>query len=72
MIAALLHDAIEDQELPRGVIAQAFGEGVANLMEEVTDDKNLEKQERKRSKWSTRIRSRCGQKFSNSRTRQAT
>ena len=25
VIAALLHDAIEDQEVPRGVIAQAFG-----------------------------------------------
>ena len=48
VIAALLHDAIEDQEVPRGVIAQAFGEGVANLVEEVTDEKNLEKQERKR------------------------
>jgi (p)ppGpp synthase/HD superfamily hydrolase len=44
----LLHDAIEDQEVPRGVIAQAFGEGVAKLVEEVTDDKSLEKQERKR------------------------
>src|SRR6202795_674998 len=42
VIAALLHDAIEDQEVPRGVIAQAFGEGVAKLVEEVTHDKNLE------------------------------
>ncbi|MGP0058435.1 MAG: HD domain-containing protein [Beijerinckiaceae bacterium] len=48
VIAALLHDSIEDQEVPRGVIAQAFGEGVARLVEEVTDDKNLERQERKR------------------------
>jgi guanosine-3',5'-bis(diphosphate) 3'-pyrophosphohydrolase len=48
VIAALLHDAIEDQEVPRSVIAHAFGEGVAKLVEEVTDDKNLEKQERKR------------------------
>ena len=48
VVAALLHDAIEDQEVPRGVIAHAFGEGVAKLVEEVTDDKNLEKQERKR------------------------
>jgi len=47
VIAALLHDSIEDQEVPRGVIAQAFGEGVARLVEEVTDDKSLEKQERK-------------------------
>src|SRR5437667_3891058 len=48
VIAALLHDAIEDQEVPRDVIAEAFGEQVAKLVEEVTDDKNLEKQERKR------------------------
>jgi len=48
VIAALLHDSIEDQEVPRSVIAEAFGDGVAKLVEEVTDDKKLEKQERKR------------------------
>jgi GTP diphosphokinase / guanosine-3',5'-bis(diphosphate) 3'-diphosphatase len=48
VIAALLHDSIEDQEVPRSVIAEAFGDGVAKLVEEVTDDKRLEKQERKR------------------------
>jgi guanosine-3',5'-bis(diphosphate) 3'-pyrophosphohydrolase len=48
VIAALLHDAIEDQEVPRTVIAEAFGDAVAKLVEEVTDDKSLEKQERKR------------------------
>jgi (p)ppGpp synthase/HD superfamily hydrolase len=48
VIAALLHDAIEDQEVPCAVIAKAFGENVAKLVEEVTDDKTLEKQERKR------------------------
>ena len=48
VIAALLHDSIEDQEVPRGVIARAFGEDVTKLVEEVTDDKSLEKQERKR------------------------
>src|SRR2546428_5425663 len=48
VIAALLHDAIEDQEVPRAVIAQAFGNGVAKLVEEVTDDKKLAKEERKR------------------------
>src|SRR5690349_4375123 len=44
VIAAFLHDAIEDQEVPRDVIAEAFGEEVAKLVEEVTDDKNLKKQ----------------------------
>jgi (p)ppGpp synthase/HD superfamily hydrolase len=48
VIAALLHDAIEDQEVPREMIAEVFGEDVAALVEEVTDDKSLEKQERKR------------------------
>ena len=37
--AALLHDSIEDQEVPRAVLANKFGEGVARLVEEVTDDK---------------------------------
>jgi (p)ppGpp synthase/HD superfamily hydrolase len=48
VIAALLHDAIEDQEVPREIIAETFGDDVARLVEEVTDDKKLEKQERKR------------------------
>jgi (p)ppGpp synthase/HD superfamily hydrolase len=48
VIAALLHDAIEDQEVPRELIAREFGEEVAALVEEVTDDKGLEKQHRKR------------------------
>jgi guanosine-3',5'-bis(diphosphate) 3'-pyrophosphohydrolase len=48
VIAALLHDAIEDQEVPRAVIAEAFGEEVVNIVEEVSDDKSLEKHERKR------------------------
>jgi guanosine-3',5'-bis(diphosphate) 3'-pyrophosphohydrolase len=48
VIAALLHDAIEDQEVPRELIAREFGEDVAALVEEVSDDKSLEKQDRKR------------------------
>jgi len=48
VMAALLHDAIEDQEVPRARIAEAFGEEVAAIVEEVTDDKSLEKSERKR------------------------
>ena len=34
--------------MPHTMIAEAFGEDVARLVEEVTDDKSLEKQERKR------------------------
>jgi (p)ppGpp synthase/HD superfamily hydrolase len=48
VVAALLHDAIEDQEVPRGMIAEGFGDDVAQLVEECTDDKALDKQERKR------------------------
>jgi GTP diphosphokinase / guanosine-3',5'-bis(diphosphate) 3'-diphosphatase len=45
--AALLHDAIEDQKIPAKVIARQFGEAVAKMIEEVTDNKKLPKEERK-------------------------
>ncbi len=48
VVAALLHDAVEDQPVSRAAIAQEFGEDVAALVLEVTDDKSLPKQERKR------------------------
>src|SRR3954470_16339407 len=38
VIAALLHDAIEDQEVPREMIAEIWGEEVAKIVEEVTDE----------------------------------
>ena len=47
VIGALLHDAIEDCEVPRELIAETFGEDVASLVEEVTDDKSLPKAVRK-------------------------
>jgi GTP diphosphokinase / guanosine-3',5'-bis(diphosphate) 3'-diphosphatase len=47
VIAALLHDAIEDCEVPKELIAEAFGSDVATLVAEVTDDKRLPKDERK-------------------------
>jgi (p)ppGpp synthase/HD superfamily hydrolase len=47
VIAALLHDAIEDQEVPRDMIVETWGEDVARLIEEVTDDKALPKSDRK-------------------------
>ncbi|SED41160.1 metal dependent phosphohydrolase [Rhizobiales bacterium GAS191] len=49
VIAALLHDAIEDSEVPREIIAAAFGDQVVRLVEEVTDDKTIDKQARKRA-----------------------
>jgi GTP diphosphokinase / guanosine-3',5'-bis(diphosphate) 3'-diphosphatase len=47
VVAAVLHDAIEDQEVPRGIIADLWGEDVASLVEELTDDKSLPKEVRK-------------------------
>src|SRR6201989_1286906 len=48
VIAALLNDASEDQEVPSELIAREFGTKVSALIEEVTDDKSLDKAERKR------------------------
>lgn len=46
--AALLHDTIEDTATTRAELARRFGERVAAIVAEVTDDKSLEKAERKR------------------------
>ena len=48
VIAALLHDAIEDQQVSPEIICDAFGPDVARIVVEVTDDKSVPKQERKR------------------------
>jgi (p)ppGpp synthase/HD superfamily hydrolase len=47
VIAALLHDAIEDCEISRDEISAIFGDDVATLVVAVTDDKNLKKEVRK-------------------------
>jgi guanosine-3',5'-bis(diphosphate) 3'-pyrophosphohydrolase len=48
LIAALLHDTIEDTETTREEIVTIFGDSVASLVCECTDDKILPKLERKR------------------------
>ncbi len=48
LCAALLHDTLEDTETTREELVAAFGETVARLVEEVTDDKSLPKDQRKR------------------------
>jgi (p)ppGpp synthase/HD superfamily hydrolase len=48
VIAALLHDAIEDQGIAAETIASEFGQNVVDIVMEVTDDKSLPKPERKR------------------------
>lgn len=48
LIAALLHDVVEDAGVTRDDLTLEFNEDVAGLVMEVTDDKSLPKQERKR------------------------
>jgi (p)ppGpp synthase/HD superfamily hydrolase len=48
VMAGLLHDTIEDTETTRAELAEAFGEDVASLVAEVTDDPGLPRDERKR------------------------
>ncbi|HMA19878.1 MAG TPA: HD domain-containing protein [Gemmatimonadaceae bacterium] len=47
IIAALLHDTVEDTETSREEIRDKFGQAAADLVTEVTDDKSLKKKERK-------------------------
>jgi GTP diphosphokinase / guanosine-3',5'-bis(diphosphate) 3'-diphosphatase len=47
IIASVLHDTIEDTPTTREEIAAKFGESVAAIVAEVTDDKSLPKERRK-------------------------
>jgi guanosine-3',5'-bis(diphosphate) 3'-pyrophosphohydrolase len=48
LCAAALHDTIEDTQTTAEELRREFGEEIASIVEEVTDDKNLPKAERKR------------------------
>jgi guanosine-3',5'-bis(diphosphate) 3'-pyrophosphohydrolase len=48
LIAAVLHDTIEDTQTSPEEIEQVFGKKILDIVLEVTDDKNLPKEERKR------------------------
>ncbi len=48
LIAAILHDTVEDVGVKKEEIVERFGERVAGFVMEVTDDKSLPKDERKR------------------------
>jgi (p)ppGpp synthase/HD superfamily hydrolase len=48
LVAALLHDAIEDVGVSRQEIADRFGNDVAELVAQVSDDKSLDQEVRKR------------------------
>jgi len=47
LIAAILHDTIEDTETTKEEITELFGKQVSEMVLEVTDDKSLPKAERK-------------------------
>jgi guanosine-3',5'-bis(diphosphate) 3'-pyrophosphohydrolase len=48
IVAALLHDTVEDTETTPAELQNLFGEQVAQVVMEVTDDKSLPKAQRKR------------------------
>lgn len=48
ILAALLHDTVEDTDTTFEEIASEFGEKVADIVRECSDDKNLPSAERKR------------------------
>jgi len=48
LMAAVLHDTVEDCECTNDEIKELYGADVARIVAEVTDDKNLPKEERKR------------------------
>jgi GTP diphosphokinase / guanosine-3',5'-bis(diphosphate) 3'-diphosphatase len=47
LMAAILHDTVEDTETTADELAELFGENVCKMVLEVTDDKSLPKKRRK-------------------------
>ena len=48
LVGALLHDTVEDTDTSLEEVEAEFGPEVRGIVAEVSDDKNLEKMERKR------------------------
>lgn len=48
LCAAILHDTVEDTDATHEDIQNLFGADIASIVAEVSDDKNLKKEERKR------------------------
>ena len=63
VVAALLHDAVEDQEVPYELIVREFGQKVADLVREVSDDKTLAKEVRKETQIKTASKKSNGAKI---------
>ena len=72
VVAALLHDAIEDQEVPRELIEREFGRRVAEVVSQVTDDKTLPKEKRKETQVKTASKKPTTPRSSSLPTRPAT
>jgi guanosine-3',5'-bis(diphosphate) 3'-pyrophosphohydrolase len=53
IVAAVLHDTIEDTDTTSEEILELFGAGVLSLVCEMTDDKNLPKEARKKNQIKT-------------------
>lgn len=49
LCAALLHDTVEDTETTAAELTEIFGKTISDIVLEVTDDKSLSKEERKRA-----------------------
>lgn len=48
LCAAILHDTVEDTDTTHEELMELFGADIAQIVAEVTDDKSLKKEERKR------------------------
>lgn len=72
VVAALLHDAIEDQEVPRELIEREFGKRVVEVVSQVTDDKTLPKEKRKETQVKTASKKPTTPRSSSLPTRPAT
>lgn len=62
LVAAILHDTVEDTETTIDEIERRFGKRIARLVAEVTDDKSLPKAERKRLQILTAVSKSAGAK----------
>jgi len=47
LLVAILHDILEDTQVPRERLADKFGEQVASIVDELTEDKTLPKAQRR-------------------------
>ncbi len=48
VLAAILHDVLEDTDVPRERLVEEFGEDVVRVVDEVTQDQSLPREERRR------------------------